>query len=164
VQQPFRASTKQRGAVLGRRSRRGAALLLVVIAVVASTMVTAALAQAALRQRRQLQYERDRSQAFWLLESGVQRAAAKLARDPRYAGEFWQPEAPGSGEPQAAAVTIRVSPAEAAGMAVVNVVSEFPAGAVHRTRLHREFTISLSTPSTAGDISASALFPENVVP
>lgn len=161
MQQLYRSSTDRHRAASGEGPRRGAALLLVVIAVVVSTMVTAVLAQAALRQRRQLQHERDRLQAFWLLESGVQRATTKLSRDAGYSGERWSPEVPGPAGNQPAAVTIRVQAADDA--AVVAVTSEFPAGAVHRTRLHREFTMSLRTPRTAGE-TASALSPENVVP
>jgi Tfp pilus assembly protein PilX len=121
--------------------RRGAALLLVVIAVVISAMVVATLAQTAITQRRQMLREQRRAQAFWLMESGIDRALAHLNRDPQYRGEDWHVSAPGQPEPQPALVHIQIAAVpDQPQQRRVEVAAEFPAGDVHRVTLRRQLT------------------------
>ena len=43
----------------------------------------------ALAERRAIEMSRSGLQALWLAEAGLERAAARLAADPKYAGETW---------------------------------------------------------------------------
>jgi len=107
-------------------------------------MVAATLAQAAIAQRRQMQREQLRAQAFWLVESGIDRAAAALGRDPMYAGEEWQVAVPAAFEPQPGLVAIRVTAVDnRADKRRVEVTAEFPTGEVHRATLRRHLTVTL---------------------
>jgi hypothetical protein len=54
--------------------------------------------------------EQQRLQADWLAESGLERAAAKLAADQNYSGETWEIAAADLGSGMAGAVTIVVAP------------------------------------------------------
>lgn len=152
---------------LGRKiSRRGAALLLVVIAIVVSTMIVGTLAQMAIAQHRQVRREHERVQTFWLVESGLDRAAARLSRDADYTGEDWRVDVAGRQEPRQGVVTIRITKAaDEPRHRLVEVVAEYPAGDVHHTRLRGEQIWSLAAPANStASTTASAIQPENVVP
>lgn len=74
-----------------RSSRRSGAILaaaLVCLAVV--ILIGSSLITTVLRQHRQQEQEQAVLQAFWLAESGVQRAADRLAAARDYVGETWQ--------------------------------------------------------------------------
>jgi hypothetical protein len=149
-------------------TRRGAALLLVVLAIVISAMVVGTLAQMAVAQRHQMRRERDRLQAFWLVDSGCRRAIAQLATNAEYAGESWRVDVPGSAAAQAGLVTIQVTATE--DQRRLEVVAEFPAGAIQRAKLRRELTWSADAATAAADTTpcessiAFVISPENVVP
>jgi hypothetical protein len=147
-----KSRNRKRPAVIGSRS--GAALLLVIIAIVVSSMVTATLAQMAIAQHRQMRHEQNRVQAFWLAESGLNRAAMKLNADPQYVGEEWRVPVTAE-ETQTALVTIRVLPER------IEIAAEYPVDTVYRAQVRRE----LPRPVTVTEQSPrSAISPENVVP
>lgn len=83
-------------------------------------------------------------QADWLAESGVRRAAARLAADVNYAGEIWTLEAESLGGPDKAEVKIRVERAEEQPlMRRVIVEAEYLSDAAHRARRSREINLQL---------------------
>jgi len=145
-------------------SRSGAALLVVVLAIVIAAMVAATLTQTALTQRRQVQLERDRAQTFWLAESGLSRAVAELDRNPNYRGEDWRIDVPGPSESQPGLVAIHITRNAETNQPRIDVTAEFPAGAVYRTRLHRELVLNLPNSHSNTGRASSALSPENVAP
>lgn len=72
-----------------QRRQRGAILIVVLVclAVAAAISVTVVRQIAAERQAVQMNYRS--VQALWLAEAGLERAAARLAADPKYNGETW---------------------------------------------------------------------------
>jgi hypothetical protein len=90
----------------GRRrpvSRSGAILAAALVALFVVSLLGLALIQLVVIHHRQEQVEAQRQQCFWLAESGVQRALARLAKSPDYAGETWTiPSAALTGAPLAA--------------------------------------------------------------
>jgi hypothetical protein len=145
--------------------RSGAALLLVVIAIVVSAMIVGTLAQMAISQHRQIRREHDRIQTQWLIESGLDRAAARLTRDAGYTGEEWRIDLDARPAARTGLVTIRVdTPQGDPQHRRVAVHAEFPAGALHRTRLHSEQVWTLAVDNSQSTSTASAISPENVVP
>lgn len=73
-----------------RHLRRGAVLAAVLICLAVCSAIIVALLSAGVRQRRQVELEQRRAQATWLAEAGIERAVARLAANPTYAGEDWQ--------------------------------------------------------------------------
>ena len=97
----------------------------------ACVLVTAVLAGAMLRtllaERRQAMRIEHRIQAMWLAESAIERARARLAASPGYAGETWQVRAEAFGDRWSGAAVIRVErvPGDAAGRRIV-VEARYP--------------------------------------
>ena len=81
---------------------------IVMICLLVSSLIVGALLKLALMQSRQLVQERCRVQAEWLADSGLERAASRLAADPNYGGEIWSIEPDGIGGQDAGLVTIKV--------------------------------------------------------
>ena len=69
--------------------RRGAVLLLTIVCVAVALAIMAALVQVALLRYATQQNHQRRAQATCLVESGLDRAVARLAADPAYKGETW---------------------------------------------------------------------------
>src|SRR5712691_7856183 len=72
-----------------RRARRGAFTSIVLVCLLISAMLLGGLLKIVLLQNRQAGRELGRVQAVWLAESGLDRAASRLAGDSDYAGETW---------------------------------------------------------------------------
>jgi type II secretory pathway component PulK len=70
--------------------RRGGAVLVVILAclAMATAISVVVVRQIAAERRTVLTYEHG-LQALWLAEGGIERAVARLAADPKYAGETW---------------------------------------------------------------------------
>jgi type II secretory pathway component PulK len=118
-------------------NRRGAVLLIVLICVMLVTMIGASLLKLALTQRRQIQREQMRSQAAWLADSAVDRAAAQLRRDATYSGETWTPQV-GS---DSGSAEIRIENDQNHRIASITV--DFPANTVHRARVRTQAVIQI---------------------
>ena len=91
-----------------RESRRGAFMVVVMICLLVSSLIVGALLKLALMQSRQLVQEQRQMQAEWLADSGLERAASRLATDPNYGGETWNIEPDSIGGQDAGLVTIKV--------------------------------------------------------
>lgn len=125
--------------------RRGVALIAAMIAVLLASAVGMALLKTALAQRRTAIREQSRQQSLCLAESALDRAAAKLARDPKYAGETWEVSAADLGGRERGRVVIKVAGAKsAAKQRTVTVTAEFPADSPHRSRTTKTVTINLN--------------------
>jgi type II secretory pathway pseudopilin PulG len=112
---------------------------LVLIALIAGTLLRTGLAR-----RRGLRMEERELQARWLAESGLERAAARLAEAPDYRGETWTIPAAELGGPWSGAVAIAVEPvAGRPGRRLVRVRADYPDGAEPRARRRAEATVEL---------------------
>ncbi len=124
--------------------RRGMILILILacIAIAALLLITGVrLALTSHRVTRSLGWS---LQAQWLAESGLERAAARLAADAEYSGETWNIPAKDLGGNEAAAVKIEVKPApgEAKGR-LVKVEADFPDDPLDRVQCSREMILEL---------------------
>jgi hypothetical protein len=122
-----------------RVSRRGAALIIVIVCVAVASVILASLTRLAMTQHQAARTEHWELQAGWLLESGLDRAAARLAADGNYTGETWRVPAEVFGGEYAAVVKIRVTrPPNAAGGHQVHVVADFPDHPRNRARRSKQ--------------------------
>jgi type II secretory pathway component PulK len=129
----------------GMKSRRGVGLMiaLVCLAVVASALGW--LLRAAIAERRALERAQWRRQAGWLAQSGLDRAAARLARNRSFRGETWTIPAAALRGSQGGRVTIEVqTPAGRPGVRQVRVTAFYPDRPYDRAQSSRRALLSLS--------------------
>ncbi|MEE8451062.1 MAG: hypothetical protein V3R99_04075 [Thermoguttaceae bacterium] len=102
-------------------------------------------------ERRSIQKETWRLQATWLAESGLQRAAARLAADADYAGETWNLTAEQLGLDDAAVVEIEVDVLpDTPNRRTVRVRADYPNHPQHRCRYTKSVAIWLPAPEDSG--------------
>ncbi len=73
----------------GVPARRGGALIVVLVCITVASAILVSLVRLGVAQRREAEVRDWETQAVWLAESGLDRAAARLAVDPKYGGETW---------------------------------------------------------------------------
>jgi Tfp pilus assembly protein PilX len=127
------------------RARRGAFTVVVLVCLLVSAMVLASLLKLAMLHDAQLGNVQMRLQSVWLADSGLERAASRLAADPAYSGETWTINSSDLGGPDTGAVVIRVenntSPSD---RRLVIVEAVYPAEGTRQARLTRQSTITLA--------------------
>ncbi|MBN2580408.1 MAG: hypothetical protein JXB10_15600 [Pirellulales bacterium] len=124
--------------------RRGMILILVLVCLAVAAMVIVVAVRRAVVADRGAQHAGWNLQAAWLAESGVQRAAARLADDPQYAGQTWDIPAAELDGRHAGKVTIAVRPADdAPRRRIVRVTAFFPDDPRFRARQTKEILIDL---------------------
>jgi Tfp pilus assembly protein PilX len=124
--------------------RRGAVAVVVLVCLVLIALIGGTLLRTGLVQRRRLQMEEGKLQAEWLAESGLERAAARLAAAPDYRGETWRVPAADLGGRGPGTVTIAVEPVAAQpGRRTVRVQADYPDGAGPRARRRKHATVEL---------------------
>jgi Tfp pilus assembly protein PilV len=146
-----------------RQPRRGLTVIAVLVCLLVMMTLGAALLRVALQERDSNRDQERRLQAEWLVESGLERARARLAADAGYAGETWSLSAAdlGLAEARAAAgapeksdhapgvVTISVDrPAGAIGRLRVRVQADYPRDGPHPSRHSQERFIDLEPQKT----------------
>jgi|SRR5579872_6607716 len=126
-------------------TRRGAFAIVVLICLVVAGTIVASLLKMALLHDRQLSSEQNRLQAAWLADSGLDRAANRLAREAGYTGETWKIDPAQLGGVDAALVTIRVqkSEADAANRTIV-VEAAYPAEGPNHVRVTRQAEVAVT--------------------
>lgn len=132
-----------------RRPRRtGTASVFVLICLVVIALICGVLLKAVLAGRERLRGEERRIQAEWLVESGLERAAARLATDAEYSGETWDIPAEELGGPHAGLVKITVDrPGTTPATRHVHVQADYPREATRRARLSKNILVHVgSTP------------------
>jgi hypothetical protein len=118
-----------------KRSRRGAAVLVAMVCLCVLAVVIAALVKMSTAERTRLQTDAERLQADVLAESAMDRAAAKLAADPKYRGETWTLSAGELGGDEEATAAIRVEPVDGKpNMRLVKIQADYPNQLPHRIR------------------------------
>jgi Tfp pilus assembly protein PilV len=119
-------------------------LLAVLVCVVLVSLIALTLIKLTLAQRSQVQRELWRTQADWLAESGLERAAAKLANNVDYAGETWSVSAEQIGGGRGGEVHIKVSPMDGQPQQRrVRVQAIFPAGTDQRASSSKQVTVAV---------------------
>lgn len=129
----------------GGETRQGAFTVVVLVCLLISTMLLASLLKLALLHDGQSGHVLMRLQTDWLVESGRERAAARLASDPAYSGETWTIDAGRLGGPNAAAVVIRVRKDDSqSDRRLVEVEAAYPPEGTPQARLTRQTRITLT--------------------
>jgi len=129
--------------------RRGAVLIVVLACLAVALLVMASLVRMAVLQRNQMQVGARQLQARWLAESALERAAARLAADPKYSGETWSLPAGALGGRDGAVVKIEVVKIEvetAAGQParrLVRVQADYPDHPHLRVRHTRQLAVEI---------------------
>jgi len=131
--------------------RRGLTTVAVLICLLVLGLICGVLVKLGVAYRDRVRTEERRLQAEWLAEAGVDRALARLARDPEYAGESWEIPADAlalatSQRPEkgpAAVVAIEVGRAEDQGGGwIVRARADYPPAPPRRVRASREVVVS----------------------
>jgi hypothetical protein len=107
---------------------RGAILVAALVALAILSAIFAQMLHTSLLAHRQLRLERDLRQTELLLAAGADRAAYRVAADPNYRGEIWQPKLDlpaGAADPQ---VAIQVTRDAADKPWRVRIVAEWSLG------------------------------------
>lgn len=139
---------KASDAVAGVRSRRGTVTVFVLVCLVIILATAGVLLQIGLAERNRVRSEERRVQAEWLLESGLERAVARLADDPTYHGETWELSAdalrgPFGGRVTIALETLKEQPARRR----LRVRADYPPEGTGRVRLTKQVIVeAASTP------------------
>jgi Tfp pilus assembly protein PilV len=96
-------------------------------------------------------------QARLLAESGVERAAAKLAADAAYAGETWTIPAADFGGQEGGVVRIQVKPAVGEEKRrTIHVEADFPEAPVHFARQEKEINVAIPEKVKSGEQSVES--------
>jgi hypothetical protein len=133
------------------RPRRGAVVVVVIVCLVVITLLCGALLRTGLARRAQVRSEERRLQADWLAESGLERAAARLASDAGYAGETWELSPKDLDGVAPGVVRIVVEPLEGRPRGRrVRVQADYPRDPPLRARRSRHWVVELGT-VTGGD-------------
>jgi Tfp pilus assembly protein PilV len=124
--------------------RRGVVLILVLacLAIASVLLITGIkLALSSYRVARAFSWS---VQAQWLVESGMERAAAQLAADANYSGETWNISAKDLGGDDAGIVKIEVKKVpEHDKRRLIKVEAEFPDDPLDRVQYSKELTLEV---------------------
>jgi Tfp pilus assembly protein PilX len=140
VRPSSRPSPKKRG----RRSGSGLVVALVTLLVITSIM--GSIMHARLAELRQTRQTAIQVQAQWLADAAVERAAARLSADTKYAGESWKIDLPGSnsGTELRGTVEIRIERGDSEKSTQIVVQANYPDDSQRRVSAQR--AVSVSTP------------------
>jgi hypothetical protein len=120
-----------------RRERHGFALL---------SVLAVGWFKSAAFERQQVRAAERRLQADWLAEAAVNRAAALLNKNAKYAGETWNLSATELAASDVAAIEIRVAPVtDRPERRSIHVAADFPADSLHKVRVTKEIVVDLAT-------------------
>ena len=127
-----------------RERRQGAILVVAIVCVAVATAAMISLVHLAIGQRTLVRAEANRVQCSWLAESALDRAAWRLALDPKYPGETWNVPAEALGGSDPAVVTIQVEPVPEQPMRrLVRVRADYPDHPIDRVRLTKQAVVEL---------------------
>jgi hypothetical protein len=100
-------------------------LLVVIVCLTVAMVLGALVVKMAALERLAGDAQLRSTQAEWLAESGIERAAARLAANPEYAGETWSIPPAALAEGGLVRIVVAPSPGEP-GRRVVRVEAEYP--------------------------------------
>lgn len=127
-----------------RRQRRGAVLIMALVCLALAAIIGGALLRWAVLEHKLLADRADQSQARWLAEAGIERAAARLASDAEYAGEIWKIAADELPAGQAGRVELRIDAIDGQSRQhSITVVAEYPLEVRPPARVRKQVTYQL---------------------
>jgi len=127
-----------------RPNRRGAAIVCALVCLVMAAALAAVVTRIAVLGWQGARDEGRRAQAAWLVQSGLERAAARLATEPDYAGETWRIPADVLDGRHDAVVLIEVTTAaENPRQRTVRVRADYPDDLVDRIRKSKQLVVTL---------------------
>jgi Tfp pilus assembly protein PilV len=119
-------------------------LVAVLVCLMVAAVVLGSMLGAAAAHRRALETELWRVQAQWLAESGLERAARRLAADPSYSGERWALPVELPDSTVAAAVNIQVGTVpDQPNRRLVRVRADYPDHPQDRARESKQVVVEL---------------------
>lgn len=131
--------------------RRGIVAAALVVALFVLILLAGGLLRVAWARHSERRAAERRLQAEWLAESGLDRAAARLAADRDYRGETWAVPPEDLGGRDAGAVRIEVRPVpDRPDLRTIRARADYPTDEARRARRTRELTITL-VPERKGD-------------
>ena len=127
-----------------RARRPGVILVIAIVCIAVASVIFLAVLRTAVAERGALRAEAWRQQALWLAESGVERAAARLAADSGYQGETWNVPADQLAADTGGVVEIEVQAVpQRPDHRLVRVRADFPDDPQHRARKSKQVLIQL---------------------
>jgi Tfp pilus assembly protein PilX len=135
--------------------RRGAIAVVALVCMAVAAVVMVVAVRRALGEWKMVRLEAQQVQCRWLAESALDRATARLAADPKYAGEVWKiaartlrgKEDGGKGDKGAGGAQVKIdvsTPPNEPSRRVVRVQADWPEDAPERVRVSKQATIELS--------------------
>lgn len=122
--------------------RRGAVLVMVLVCMMVALVILTSLVKLAAAGRRMTDRQAWQVQATWLAESGLERAAWRLAADANYKGETWTLSADQMAAADAAVVRIEVETIpEQPNRRLVRVRADYPDHPQHRARQTKQAVV-----------------------
>ena len=122
-------------------------MIAAIICLVLATVLLASVLKLASTGRKQVRRQQWRLQAEWLTESGLERAASRLAGDAAYEGETWNIAAEDLDGRHKGLVVIKVEASDDSPNArSVHIEASYPAGSTVFAKRSRQATVS-----TAGE-------------
>jgi type II secretory pathway component PulK len=126
------------------QNRRGMVLIVLLVCFALAAAMIIGAVRIALTAHKATQTAAWSVQARWLAESGVERAAAKLAADAAYTGETWTIPAEELGAEESGVVRIEVQPVSGQEKRYkLKIEADFPDDPVHRTRQEKEVVLDI---------------------
>jgi len=133
------------------KHRAGFILVVAIVCLAMASVVFLAVLRTALAEQDAMRTDAWLQQAGWLAESGIERAAARLAADPAYAGETWNIPADAFRGDDAAVVVIEVeTPTGQPARRVIRVRADYPDAPRHRGRRSKQRSVQIG-PSEQGN-------------
>jgi hypothetical protein len=131
-----------RGHMDASRCRNGYVLIVALVCVAVAAAVFTVLLRGVAAEQRLARTGQWQIEAAWLAESGLARAANRLGKDARYAGETWNLSPGALSGPLGAVVRIEIQPVpQHPDRRLVRVEADFPDDPVRRVRQTREATV-----------------------
>jgi hypothetical protein len=127
-------------------TRNGVAALLVLICLSFATVVATLLIQAALAERTYANRIALTYQTDWLVEAGIDRAAARFAQSPTYEGETWPVSLQSANPPLNAVVHIEIKRTADSQTRLVRVKAEIRGEGSTHFESHKEIRLSVNGP------------------
>ena len=118
--------------------------VLVIVCVAVTGVMLVSIAKIAAARRQVMQTELWRAQATWLAESGLERAAWRLAADADYTGETWTLSADQLSGTDAAVVRIEVEAVpQQPNRRLVRIQVDYPDHPQHRSRQSKQAVVEV---------------------
>ena len=148
MHQTFNPRYGRREPCKAHADRHGAVLIVVMVSLVVFATLCGVLLKLALVEQRQVRMQEWRQQAEWLAESGIERAAARLADSADYAGETWEVSTEETGVADGV-VTIEIERVDARpNLRIVRVRADYLRHGVRSARHSKHVSVEINQQSS----------------